>query len=111
MLLGVAPSVDAGARLGRLRQRPGLVYTDPPCLPTSRLLRPRPRRRTRARTSAWWLRYVCFSSLNEAVAQAAKGSVAESGNGSRVGGPQANLDACTDAQWVTMRGELPSYPF
>ena len=53
---------------------------------------------------------VRFSSLNEVV-QAAKGSVAESGNGSRVGGPQANLDACTDAQWVTMRGELPSYPF
>jgi hypothetical protein len=53
---------------------------------------------------------VRFSSLDEAV-QLAKGTAAESGNGSRAGGPQANLDAYTDAQWVTSRGELPSYLF
>jgi benzaldehyde dehydrogenase (NAD) len=39
------------------------------------------------------------------------GGVGESGNGSRAGGPQANLDADTDTQWVTMRGDLPGYPF
>ncbi|MBV8995860.1 MAG: aldehyde dehydrogenase family protein, partial [Pseudonocardiales bacterium] len=38
------------------------------------------------------------------------GGVGESGNGSRAGGPQANLDAYTDTQWVTMRGDLPPYP-
>jgi len=39
------------------------------------------------------------------------GGVSESGNGARAGGMQANLDAYTDTQWVTMRGELPEYPF
>jgi benzaldehyde dehydrogenase (NAD) len=39
------------------------------------------------------------------------GGVGESGNGSRAGSPEANLDAYTDTQWVTMRGDLPSYPF
>ena len=38
-------------------------------------------------------------------------SVGESGTGSRHGGTQANLDAFTDVQWVTMRSELPQYPF
>ena len=37
------------------------------------------------------------------------GSVGESG--SRHGGTQANLDALTDVQWVTMRGNLPASPF
>jgi benzaldehyde dehydrogenase (NAD) len=39
------------------------------------------------------------------------GGVGESGNGSRQGGAQANLDAFTEMQWVTMRGDLPRYPF
>jgi benzaldehyde dehydrogenase (NAD) len=39
------------------------------------------------------------------------GGVGESGTGSRHGGTQANLDAFTDVQWVTMRGDLPDYPF
>ena len=33
-----------------------------------------------------------------------------SGTGARHGGAQANLDAFTDTQWVTVRGSLPSYP-
>jgi benzaldehyde dehydrogenase (NAD) len=39
------------------------------------------------------------------------GGVKSSGTGSRHGGPQANLDAFTDTQWVTVRGTLPQYPF
>ncbi len=39
------------------------------------------------------------------------GGVKNSGTGSRHGGPQANLDAFTDTQWVTVRGTLPQYPF
>jgi benzaldehyde dehydrogenase (NAD) len=39
------------------------------------------------------------------------GGVGQSGTGSRHGGAQANLDAFTDVQWVTMRGDLPRYPF
>ena len=39
------------------------------------------------------------------------GGVGESGTGSRHGGAQANLDAFTDTQWVTVRGDLPQYPF
>lgn len=39
------------------------------------------------------------------------GGVGESGTGSRHGGAQANLDAFTDTQWITMRGDLPHYPF
>ncbi len=39
------------------------------------------------------------------------GGVGESGTGSRHGGIDANLDAFTDVQWVTMRGDLPQYPF
>ncbi|WP_326836128.1 aldehyde dehydrogenase family protein [Amycolatopsis rhabdoformis] len=39
------------------------------------------------------------------------GGVGESGTGSRHGGAQANLDAFTETQWVTVRGELPRYPF
>jgi benzaldehyde dehydrogenase (NAD) len=38
------------------------------------------------------------------------GGVLDSGTGSRQGGAQANLDAFTDTQWVTVRGSLPSYP-
>jgi benzaldehyde dehydrogenase (NAD) len=39
------------------------------------------------------------------------GGVGESGNGSRHGGIDANLDAFTEVQWVTVRGDLPQYPF
>jgi benzaldehyde dehydrogenase (NAD) len=39
------------------------------------------------------------------------GGVKASGAGSRLGGPRANLDAFTETQWVTMRGDLPTYPF
>jgi benzaldehyde dehydrogenase (NAD) len=30
---------------------------------------------------------------------------------SRIGGPEANIESFTHVQWVTMRGELPDYPF
>lgn len=39
------------------------------------------------------------------------GGVGASGTGSRHGGPQANIEAFTETQWVTIRGELPVYPF
>lgn len=38
------------------------------------------------------------------------GGVGDSGTGSRFGG-DANLEAFTDTQWVTMRGVAPTYPF
>jgi benzaldehyde dehydrogenase (NAD) len=39
------------------------------------------------------------------------GGINDSGTGARLGGTQANLEAFTDTQWVTMRGALPEYPF
>jgi benzaldehyde dehydrogenase (NAD) len=39
------------------------------------------------------------------------GGMKASGAGSRLGGPQANLEAFTEVQWVTLRSELPPYPF
>ncbi|MER6811464.1 benzaldehyde dehydrogenase [Spirillospora sp. NPDC000708] len=39
------------------------------------------------------------------------GGLAASGNGSRFGGPDANIEAFTETQWVTMRGEIAPYPF
>jgi benzaldehyde dehydrogenase (NAD) len=39
------------------------------------------------------------------------GGVRSSGPGARLGGSQANIDAFTQVQWVTMRGDLPDYPF
>jgi len=30
---------------------------------------------------------------------------------SRIGGPEANIESFTNVQWVTMRGQLPDYPF
>ncbi|MEO3824387.1 benzaldehyde dehydrogenase [Actinomadura sp. B10D3] len=39
------------------------------------------------------------------------GGVAASGNGSRFGGPDANIEAFTETQWVTVRGEIATYPF
>ncbi|HEX2075035.1 MAG TPA: benzaldehyde dehydrogenase [Geodermatophilus sp.] len=39
------------------------------------------------------------------------GGVGASGTGSRHGGPLANIEAFTETQWVTLRGDLPAYPF
>lgn len=39
------------------------------------------------------------------------GGLASSGNGGRVGGIGANLDAFTETQWVTAQSALPIYPF
>lgn len=39
------------------------------------------------------------------------GGVKDSGTGSRFGGPEANIDAFTETQWVTVRGEIAPYPF
>src|SRR3954447_16720622 len=39
------------------------------------------------------------------------GGVGESGTGSRHGGVEANLDAFTETQWVTVRADPPRYPF
>src|SRR3954452_10473354 len=39
------------------------------------------------------------------------GGVKASGNGTRFGGADANVEAFTEAQWVTPGGEPPPYPF
>ncbi|GGN96666.1 aldehyde dehydrogenase [Actinoplanes lobatus] len=39
------------------------------------------------------------------------GGVAASGTGSRFGGAAANVEAFTETRWVTVRDELPGYPF
>jgi benzaldehyde dehydrogenase (NAD) len=39
------------------------------------------------------------------------GGVKDSGPGARLGGPEANLESFTSVQWLTMRGDLPDYPF
>jgi benzaldehyde dehydrogenase (NAD) len=38
------------------------------------------------------------------------GGVLASGTGARFGGT-ANLDAFTDQRWITIRGDIPGYPF
>jgi benzaldehyde dehydrogenase (NAD) len=38
------------------------------------------------------------------------GGVLDSGTGARFGGA-ANLDAFTEQRWITMRGDIPAYPF
>jgi benzaldehyde dehydrogenase (NAD) len=38
------------------------------------------------------------------------GGVLDSGTGARFGG-SANLDAFTDTRWITVRGDIPEYPF
>jgi benzaldehyde dehydrogenase (NAD) len=38
------------------------------------------------------------------------GGVLDSGTGARFGGA-GNLDAYTDQRWITLRGEIPAYPF
>ena len=44
-------------------------------------------------------------------AMAPFGGVAASGTGSRFGGAQANIEAFTETQWLTLRPEIASYPF
>ncbi len=39
------------------------------------------------------------------------GGMRASGSGGRLGGAAANIEAFTETQWVTVRGELPHYPF
>ena len=39
------------------------------------------------------------------------GGMGLSGNGSRIGGLQTNLDAFTEVQWVTARAQPGGYPF
>jgi benzaldehyde dehydrogenase (NAD) len=39
------------------------------------------------------------------------GGVKDSGAGSHLGGFAANLEAFTELQWVTMRTDVPPYPF
>jgi benzaldehyde dehydrogenase (NAD) len=39
------------------------------------------------------------------------GGLGDSGTGSRHGGAAANLEAFTETQWVTVRGDVPQYPF
>lgn len=39
------------------------------------------------------------------------GGIGESGTGSRFGGPEANIEAFTESQWLTVRGEIAPYPF
>ncbi len=44
-------------------------------------------------------------------AQIPFGGVGASGTGARFGGADANVAAFTETQWVTIRSEIPSYPF
>jgi benzaldehyde dehydrogenase (NAD) len=39
------------------------------------------------------------------------GGVSASGNGSRTGGAEADIAACTDTQWLTVRGQIASRAF
>jgi benzaldehyde dehydrogenase (NAD) len=39
------------------------------------------------------------------------GGVRDSGTGARLGGPTANIEAFTETQWVTLRSEIPTFPF
>lgn len=39
------------------------------------------------------------------------GGMRDSGNGSRFGGAQANIEAFTETQWLTVRAEIADYPF
>jgi benzaldehyde dehydrogenase (NAD) len=44
-------------------------------------------------------------------AQIPFGGVGASGTGSRFGGAEANIEAFTETQWVTMRADIAPYPF
>ena len=39
------------------------------------------------------------------------GGLGDSGNGARFGGPDANIEAFTETQWVTVRGDIAPHPF
>lgn len=39
------------------------------------------------------------------------GGMKDSGNGSRFGGAEANIEAFTETQWITMRSTIAPYPF
>ncbi|WP_453984808.1 aldehyde dehydrogenase family protein [Brevibacterium casei] len=39
------------------------------------------------------------------------GGTKDSGNGSRVGGAEANIESFTEVQWITMRSQIAPYPF
>jgi benzaldehyde dehydrogenase (NAD) len=44
-------------------------------------------------------------------ANAPFGGVKDSGNGGRLGGATANIEAFTETQWLTVRPEIAPYPF
>lgn len=44
-------------------------------------------------------------------AQVPFGGVKQSGAGSRIGGMEANIEAFTEVQWVTLRTDVAKYPF
>ena len=44
-------------------------------------------------------------------AQAPFGGVGLSGTGARFGGHEANIEAFTETQWVTVQGDIATYPF
>jgi benzaldehyde dehydrogenase (NAD) len=44
-------------------------------------------------------------------AQVPFGGVGASGTGSRFGGAAANIEAFTETRWVTIRADIPGYPF
>lgn len=44
-------------------------------------------------------------------AHAPFGGVGDSGNGTRIGGHQANIESFTELQWLTVRPEIADYPF
>jgi benzaldehyde dehydrogenase (NAD) len=44
-------------------------------------------------------------------ANAPFGGTKSSGNGSRIGGHQANMESFTEIQWLTVRPEIAAYPF
>lgn len=39
------------------------------------------------------------------------GGVGTSGTGARAGGPEANIEAFTETQWLTLQGSVPTYPY
>ena len=43
--------------------------------------------------------------------QAPFGGVGASGTGARFGGHEANIEAFTETQWVTMQADVATYPF
>lgn len=44
-------------------------------------------------------------------AQAPFGGIGDSGTGARFGGHEANIDAFTETQWVTVQAQIQAYPF